>query len=51
MDIKKISFRTIKELYFMCGGDDNIQHLYILPLQWIALLKYEKFSDEIYDNF
>ena len=35
----------------MCGGDNNIGHLYILPSQWIALLKYEDFSDEIYDNF
>ena len=35
----------------MCGGENNIEHLYILPSQWIALLKYEDFSDGIYDNF
>ena len=50
MDIKTEVLETIKKLYFMCGGNDNIEHLYILPPQWIALLKYEYFSDKIYDN-
>ena len=48
---KKEVLEKIKKLYFMCGGDDNIEYLYILPSQWIALLKYEYFSDAIYENF
>ena len=51
MDIKKEVLEKINKLYFMCGGKDSIEHLYILPSQWIALLKYEDFSDGIYDNF
>ena len=38
MDIKKISLETIKRLYFKCGGDENYEHLYILPWKWIDLL-------------
>ena len=34
-----------------CGGDENYEHLYILPSKWIDLLKYESISDEIYENF
>ena len=30
----------------MCGGDDNIEHLYILPSRWLYLLQFEDFSDE-----
>ena len=50
MDIKKESLETIKELYFKCGGDENLEHLYILPSKLIDLLKYESISDEIYEN-
>ena len=34
----------------MCNGDKNIEHLYLLPSQWINLLKYESISDKIYEN-
>ena len=34
----------------MCNGDKNIEHLYLLPSQWINLLKYESTTDEIYEN-
>ena len=47
---KKEVLETIKRLYFKCGGDENFGHLYILPLKWIDLLKYESISDEIYEN-
>ena len=50
MDIQKEVLDTIKKLYFMCGGEDSIEHLYILPSQWKDLLKYESISDEIYEN-
>ena len=50
MDIKKEFLETIKKLYFMCNGDENIEHLYSLPSQWINLLKYESISDKIYEN-
>ena len=33
----------------MCGGDDNIKHLYILPSKWLYLLQFEDFSDKIYE--
>ena len=42
MDIKKEVLETVKKLYFKCGGYANYEHLYILPSQWIDLLKYEK---------
>ena len=48
---KKDVLDTIKKLYFMCGGDDNIEHLYILPLRWLYILQFEDFSEEIYENF
>ena len=47
---KKEVLETTKNLYFMCGGDENLEHLYILPSQWIDLLKYENICDEIYEN-
>ena len=47
---KKEVLETIKKLYFKCGGDNNLEHLYILPLQYIYLLKYESISDKIYKN-
>ena len=50
MDIKKEVLETIKGLNFKCGGDENLEHLYIFPSQWIDLLKYESISDKIYEN-
>ena len=47
---KKEVLETIKKLYFKCGGDENYEHLYILPSKWIDLLKYESISDKIYEN-
>ena len=47
---KKEVLETIKRLYFKCGCDENLEHLYILPSQWIYLLKYESISDKIYEN-
>ena len=47
--IKEV-LETIKKLYFKCGGDENLEHLYILPSQWIDLLKYESISDKVYEN-
>ena len=35
----------------MCDGNDNIEHLYIIPSRWLYLLRFEEFSDEIYENF
>ena len=35
----------------MCGGDDNMENLYILPSRWLYLLQFEDFSDKIYENF
>ena len=34
----------------MCNGDKNVEHLYILLSQCIALFKYESISNEIYEN-
>ena len=34
----------------MCGGDDNIEHLYILPSRWLYLLQFEDLSDEFYEK-
>ena len=47
---KKEVLETIKKIYFDCGGDENYEHLYILPANWIDVLKYESISDEIYEN-
>ena len=47
---KKEVLEIIKELYFKCGGDKNLEHLYLLTSQWIDLLKYESISDGIYEN-
>ena len=35
----------------MCDGNDNIEHLYILPSRWLYLLQFEEFSDKIYENY
>ena len=35
----------------MCDGNDNIEHLYILPSIWLYLLQFEDLSDKIYENF
>ena len=35
----------------MCDGNDNIEHLYILPSRWLYLPQFEEFSDEIYEIF
>ena len=35
----------------MCDGNDDIEHLYILPSRWLYLLQFEEFSDEIYEKF
>ena len=35
----------------MCDGNDNIEHLYILPLRWLFLLHYERIGDAIYEKF
>ena len=51
MDIIKKVLQKIKKLYFMYGGDEHLEHLYILPSRWIDLFKYEKFCEEIYKNF
>ena len=48
---KKKVLDTIKNLYFMCDGNNNIGHLYILPSRWLYLLQFEEFSEEIYKNF
>ena len=34
----------------MCGGDDNIEHLYILPSIWLYLLQFEEIGEEIYEH-
>ena len=34
----------------MCGGDDNIEHIYILPSIWLYSLQFEEFSDEKFEN-
>ena len=34
----------------MCNGDENIEHVYILPSQLIDLFKYQSISNEIYEN-
>ena len=47
MDIKKV-LDTIKNLYFMCDGNDTIEHLYMFPSSWLYLLQFEEFSDKIY---
>ena len=47
---KKNVLKTVKKLYFKCGGDANYENLYILPSKWIYLLKYETIGDEIYEN-
>ena len=41
---------TIKKLYFKCGSDANFEDLFLLPSQWIYLLKYELIDDKIYEN-
>ena len=43
--------KTIKKLHDRCDGNDNIEHLYILPSRWISLLKYEIIGDAIRENF
>ena len=48
---KKEVLDTIKKLYFICDGDDNIEQLYILPSRWLFLLQYEKIGDAIHENF
>ena len=35
----------------MCGGNNNIEQLYILPSRWLYLLQFEEFSDENFENF
>ena len=35
----------------MYDGNDNIEHLYILPSRWLYLLQFEELSDAIYENF
>ena len=35
----------------MCGGYNNIEHLYILPSRWLYLPQFEYFSDKIYETF
>ena len=39
---KKDVLETIKKLHFKCGGNELYENLYILPSQWINLLKFEK---------
>ena len=51
MDTQKLVLDTIKKLYFMCDGNDNIEHSYILPSRWLFLLQYEKIGDAIYIFF
>ena len=51
MDIKKEVLDAIKKLYFMCDGNNKIEHLYILPSRWLFLLQFEKNSDAIYEIF
>ena len=50
MDIKKEVLEIIKKFHFKCGGDTNYKYLYLLPSQWIDLLKYEFIGDEFYEN-
>ena len=35
----------------MCDGNDNIEHLYILPSRWLFLPQFEKIGDAIYEIF
>ena len=37
---KKV-LKAIKKLHDRVDGNDNIEHLYILPSRWISLLKYD----------
>ena len=47
MDIKKEVLETIKKLYLKCGGNENYDHLYILPPKLIDLLKYENIIRDV----
>ena len=47
MDIEKNVLDTIKKLYFMCGGDYNIENLCTFPSRCLYLLQFENFDDEI----
>ena len=43
------SFKTIKKLHVRCGGNNNIEQLYILPSRWLFLLKFDNFGDAIHE--
>ena len=32
-------------------GNDNIEHLYMLPSRWLYLLKFDNFGDAIHEKF
>ena len=51
MDIQKKVLNKIKKLHDRCDGNDNIEHLYILPSRWLYLLKFDNFGDAIHEKF
>ena len=51
MDIQKKVEKTIKKLHDRCDGNNNIEHLHILPSRWLYLLKFDNFGDTIHENF
>ena len=49
MDIKKEVLETIKKLHLKCGNE-QYEHLYILPSIWLCLLQFETIGEEIHEN-